>query len=681
MTNKTDNIFFSDFKTTRGYVPFDRISKKDYEPAIMHGIAVHEQEVAAIVSQTDEPTFENTIVALERSGAMLSRVLGVFYPMLSAMSDDEMMEISNRIAPAISEHYNNINLNHDLWLRVKSVYDHFDRNRYDQEDWMLMKGTYLAFERNGATLEGEEKEKLRTLAKQLTQLSLKFEQNHLKETNKHQLWLSKDDLEGLPERVVEAAAQAAKEKGREGEYLVTLHAPSYMPFMKYSKRRDLRQKLYTLFNSQCTDGEFSNMQLVKDIANTRLKIANLLGHKNFALYRLQNSMAQTPENVMDMLNKLKQAYREPAKREMSELKAFADKMEGTSVDLKPWDYSYYAYNMRQALFHYSDEDLRPYFKLENVAQGVFSLATRLYGLHFTENHDVQVFHPDVHAYDVTDGQGSYVGTIYTDFFPRETKHSGAWMTNFREQWTDACGNNIRPFVTLTMNFTRPTETQPSLLTFGEVNTFVHEFGHGLHSLLSQCKYVSTSGTNVYRDFVELPSQFHENFLREREFLDSFARHYITGEKIPDELLDKLLSAQQFGAAYACMRQLGFGYLDMAWHTISEPYEGDTAAFETQATAEVSVFAPVDGCLTSSHFGHIFSGGYAAGYYGYKWAEVLDSDAFALFQEKGVFNPEVAQHMKDCILSRGSSDEPSELYRRFRGRDPQIDALLRRDGIK
>ena len=675
-----ENVFFSPFRTTRGLIPFDRITIADYEPAIRRGMAEHDAEVKAIAENPEEPTFENTIVALERSGETLNRVLNVFYPMLSACADDSLMEISNRMAPLLSEHSNSITLNPQLWKRVKHVYDHFDPAARDKEDRMLLEKTYLSFERSGAALNEADQQRYRQLTRQLTELTLKFEQNCLKETAKYELWLTKDDLDGLPESAVDAAAMAAKEKGREGEYLITLYAPSYRAFMKYSSRRDLRERLYRLYNRQGTQGEFSNMQVVKDIANTRLAIANLLGYKTFADYQLRNTMAQTPKAVNDMLAQLRQAYQPVQKKELEQLNAFASRIEGHPMKIMPWDYSYYANKDREERFAINDELLRPYFRLENVIEGVFSLATKLYGLQFTENHDAQVFHPEVRVFTVSDRAGEYVGELYTDFFPRATKQSGAWMTNFREQWVDAQGNDVRPFVTLTMNFTRPTETKPSLLTFDEVETFVHEFGHGLHSLLSQCKYVTTSGTNVYRDFVEMPSQFNENYMTRREFLDGFARHYLTGEAIPQELIDRVIASSRYGAAYACMRQLGFGYIDMAWYSLTEPFEGDPAEFEGKAMKPVEVFAPVEGCLMSPQFGHIFSGGYAAGYYGYKWAEVLDADVFSRFEEEGVFNPETAESLRREILSRGGTENPMELFKRFRGREPKIDALLRRDGI-
>ena len=675
-----NNIFYKPFKTTGGAIPFDRITNADFEPAIRQGIKEHDAEVQAIAQSGEEATFENTIVALERAGAMLNRVLGVFYPMLSANADDELMAISERMAPVMSEHFNSITLNEQLWQRVKHVHDHFDAERYDVEDRMLMRETYDGFVRSGANLQGADRDRYRELSKRLTELTLKFDQNALKETSQYELWLTADDLSGLPESALDAAKQAAKNKGREDAWLVTLDAPSYVPFMKYSDRRDLREKLYLMYNRQCTSGEYCNLDVLRDIANTRLEIARLMGCKCYAEYKLQHTMAQKPEAVYDMLNQLRDAYLPVERNEMKRLTAFASGVEGKPVEIMPWDYSYYSNKEKDSMFDINDELLRPYVELSQVTKGVFGFATRMYGLRFVPNHDAQVFHPEVEVYDVTDEDGKAVGMLYVDFFPRATKQSGAWMTSFREQYIDDSGNDVRPLVTLTMNFTRPTYTKPSLLTVREVETFMHEFGHALHQLLSRCKYQSLSGTNVYRDFVEVPSQFNENYVYEREFLDSFARHYQTGEPVPQELIDRLLASSQYAAAYACVRQLGFGYIDMAWHSIMEPYQGDDFTFEHHAAKDVQAFEPVEGCIMSTHFTHIFSGGYAAGYYGYKWAEMIECDAFDKFKEDGIFNPATARSWLENVLSRGGTEAPMTLYKRFRGREPRIDAMMRRDGI-
>ncbi|MBR5686102.1 MAG: M3 family metallopeptidase [Muribaculaceae bacterium] len=675
-----DNIFLRPFKTTSGAVPFDRITTADYEPAIREGIKEHAAEVKAIAENDAEATFENTIVALDRAGATLNRVLGVFYPMLSCNADDELHAVSERMAPLLSEHFNSITLNETLWKRVKHVHDHFDATGHDAEDRMLMRETYDGFVRSGAKLQGADRDRYRELSKRLTELTLKFDQNALKETSQYELWLGESDLAGLPESALDAARQAAKDKGRDDEWLVTLDAPSYVPFMKYSDRRDLREKLYKMYNRQCASGEYCNLEILREIANTRLDMARLMGCKTFADYKLQHTMAQTPGNVYDMLNRLRDAYLPVERREMERLIRFASELEGHPMEIMPWDYSYYSNKEKDSMFEINDELLRPYFELSRVTAGVFGFAKRMYGLRFTPNHDAQVFHPEVEVYDVTDDDGKAVGLLYLDFFPRATKQSGAWMTSFRDQYIDDDGNDVRPLVTLTMNFTRPTEDKPSLLTVREVETFMHEFGHALHCLLSRCRYQSLSGTSVYRDFVEVPSQFNENYVYEREFLDSFACHYQTGEPVPQEMIDRLLASSQYGAAYACVRQLGFGYIDMAWHSITEPYQGDDFAFEYEAVKEVQAFEPVEGCIMSTHFTHIFSGGYSAGYYGYKWAEMIECDAFDKFKLDGIFNRETARSWVENVLSRGGTEAPMTLYKRFRGGEPRIDAMMCRDGI-
>jgi len=675
-----NNIFFKPFKTSGGTIPFDRITTADYEPAIKRGIQEHEAQVNAIANNDAEATFDNTIVALDRAGATLNRVLGVFYPMLSANADDALMDVSNRMAPLLSEHFNSITLNKQLWQRVKYVHDHFEAAAHDAEDQMLMRETYDGFVRSGANLEGEDRELYRQLSKRLTQLTLKFDQNALKETSRYELWLTQDDIAGLPESALDAAKQAARDKGRDDAWLVTLDAPSYGPFMKYSDRRDLRERLYKMYNRQCTSGEYCNLDILRDIANTRLEMAHLMGCKTYAEYKLQHTMAGTPARVYQMLNELKEAYLPVERNEMERLAAFASRLEGKQVVIMPWDYAYYSNKEKDSMFDINDELLRPYFELGQVTQGVFGFAKRMYGLCFAPNHDAQVFHPDVEVYDVTDEDGCAVGMIYLDFFPRATKQSGAWMTSFREQYIDDNGNDVRPLVTLTMNFTRPTDDKPSLLTVREVETFMHEFGHALHQLLTRCKYQSLSGTNVYRDFVEVPSQFNENYVYEREFLDSFARHYLTGQPVPQELIDRLIASSQYGAAYACVRQLGFGFIDMAWHSITEPYLGDDFLFEYNAINGVQAFEPVDGCIMSPQFTHIFSGGYAAGYYGYKWAEMIECDAFDRFKRDGIFNRDTARSWVDNVLSRGGTEDPMTLYKRFSGSEPHIDAMMRRDGI-
>lgn len=679
-TTPAANPLFYEFATVHGTVPFNDIKLSQYEEAVDRGIKIGLEEVEAICNNRAVPDFENTIVALDNSGRDLNRVLSVFFNLLSADGDDAMMELSLKLTPKLSDYETSISLNTRLWDKIKYVWDHRDSYDLTPEDQTLLKRTYDSFARNGALLQGEDRETYRKLSARLSELTTRFGQNVLKELNTYEIWLTADDLSGLPESSIEAAALAAKEKGREGEYLFTLAQPTYMAFMKYSDRQDLREKMWRLYNSRNTKGEYSNVEVMKEIANTRLQIARLLGYNTYADYSLENTMAENPANVYNLLNQLRDAYRPAQEREFAELCEFASAETGKKVDkINPWDYSYYANKLKNAKYSYNEEELRPYFELNNVIDGVFGLATKLYGLTFVENPDIQVYHPDVKAYDVKDADGSFLGVIYTDFFPRATKRPGAWMTDFKGEWIERDGTSSRPHVSIVMNFTKPTDTKPSLLTPYEVETFLHEFGHALHGLLANTRYSSLSGTSVYRDFVELPSQFNENYLTEKEFLDGFARHYVTGDSIPQEYVDKIIASSQFGAAYACLRQLNFGLTDMAWHTITEPVD-DAEAFEVKAGESVQMFEPVAGTMMSPQFSHIFSGGYAAGYYSYKWAEVLDADAFAKFKENGIFDRKTADSFRHNVLEKGGTEHPAELYRRFRGQDPTIDALLERDGI-
>lgn len=678
---ETTNVLESPFNgTVHNTAPFSKISNKDYEPAIDLGIEKARKEIDAIVNNPAAPTFDNTIVALDNVGADLNRALNIFFPLLSADADDEMMEISMRITPKLSDYSTSITLNTGLWQRVKAVYENRVNENLTGEQKMLLDRTYDSFALSGATLEGEDREAYRRLSSELSELTNKFGQNVLKEMNTYEIVLKSDDLAGLPKGVVDEAAQLAEAKGHKGEFLFTLAQPTYMAFMKYSERPDLREKFYRLYSGRNTKGEYSNIEIMKRIAEVRLEISKLLGSKTYAEHGLQRTMAETPENVYKLLGQLRDAYKPAMQREMAELADFASKMEGKPVKINPWDYSYYSNKLKNEKYSYDEEQLRPYFELDNVIDGVFGLATKLYGLQFTKNDNIEVYHPDVKAFDVTDENGKYIGVIYTDFFPRDTKRPGAWMTGFKDQCITKEGVNERPHVSIVMNFTKPTAEQPSLLTPYEVETFLHEFGHALHGLLTQCNYTSLSGTNVYRDFVELPSQFNENYLTEKEFLDSFAKHYQTGEPIPQQLVDKIISSSQFGAGYACMRQLGFGYLDMAWHTITGPV-ADPVEFERKAMEDVQIFEPVEGTMTGATFSHIFAGGYAAGYYSYKWAEVLDADAFAKFKENGIFDRKTADEFRHNVLEKGGTEHPAKLYRDFRGHDATIDALLIRDGIK
>lgn len=681
MTVQAENPLFKPFDyTEHGTTPFSRLNDDMWMPAIDRGIELARQEIDAITSNRARPDFENTIVALERAGSDLNRVLNVFYPLMSADSNDRMMEIDLEASQKLSDYSTSLILNEELWKRVKDVYDHRDEFKLDNEDNMLLQKTYDMFALNGAELQGADREKYRKLSAELSEATTAFGQNVLRELNTYEIYLSEEDLAGLPENLCKEAAEAAEAKGHKGEYLFTLAQPTYMAFMKNSTRRDLREKMYRLYSSRNTKGEFSNIENIKKIAELRRQISNLQGSRTFAQQNLKRTMAEKPEAVYDLLDRLAEAYRPALAAEMKELTDFATKLEGKPMEIKPWDYSYYSNKLKAEKYSFDEEALRPYFELNRTIEGVFGLATKLYGLQFRQNDKIEVYHPDVKAFDVTDADGNYVGVIYTDFFPRASKRPGAWMTGFKDQYIDENGVNSRPHVSIVMNFTKPTADTPSLLTPYEVETFLHEFGHALHGLLANSKYASLSGTNVYRDFVELPSQFNENYLTEKDFLDGFARHYKTGEPIPAELVERLVKSSQYGAAYACFRQLGFGYLDMAWHTVEAPVD-DAVSFEQKAMERVRIFDPVEGTMTAPTFSHIFSGGYAAGYYSYKWAEVLDADAFAFFKEKGIFSKEAADSFRKNVLEKGGTEHPAELYRRFRGQDPTIDALLIRDGIR
>lgn len=683
MNTHRENPFLHAYGTPHETVPFNRIELNDYEPAIREGMNEEDREIERITDNTEPPTFENTILALENSGALLERVTTVFFNLMSAETCDEMDALAEKMMPELSEHSNNISLNPKLFSRIKQVYAQKESLKLTAEEKQLLQKTYDGFMRNGADLSDSDKEIYRKLSAELSSLTLKFAQNHLKETNSFELVLTdKNELEGLPESTVEAARHAAEEKGKKDCWMFTLQAPSYVPFMKYSAKRGLRKKLYMAYNTQCTHAnEYNNTEIVKRIVNIRMEMAQLLGFKDFADYVLRKRMAENSGNVYKLLNDLLDAYSPAARKEVEEVEKLARETEGENFILMPWDFSYYAEKLKDRKYSLNDEELRPYFELGKVKQGVFGLATRLYGITFKENKEIPVYHPDVQAYEVYDKDGSYLAVLYADFHPRAGKRSGAWMTSYKEQWTDAEGNNSRPHVSITTNFTKPTSDRPALLTFSEVTTFLHEFGHALHGIFANTRFKSMSGTNVYWDFVELPSQIMENFATEKEFLSTFARHYVTGEPIPEELIRRIIDSSNFNAAYACLRQVSFGLLDMAWYTRTSPFEGDVKAYEKESWTKAQTLPQPDETCMSVQFGHIMSGGYAAGYYSYKWAEVLDADAFSLFQEKGIFNSKVAQSFRDCILSKGGTEHPMTLYKRFRGQGPTIDALLRRNGIK
>ena len=680
---ETQNPFFENIHTPHDTVPFDRIAVEHYAPAIRRGIECQNEEIDTIVNNLESANFHNTILALEKSGQLLHRVEVVFDNLLNAETNDAMQELAKELMPLLSEHANNITLNERLFERVKTAYEHRNNEPLTAEQRKLTEDTYEGFVRSGANLQGADKEKYRELSRQQSLLTLQFSENNLKETNDYQLVLTDEaQLKGLPQSAIDAAAETAREKQQEG-WVFTLHAPSYVPFLTYATDRDLRKEIYMAYNTKCTHANAcNNLDIVKQLVNTRLALAQLLGYKDYATYKLERRMAQNSANVYHLLDQLLEAYKPTAQKEYAEVQALAREEQGADFTLMPWDWGYYSQKLKDRKFNLNDEMLRPYFELENVKKGVFGLATRLYGITFQKNPDIPVYHKDVEAFDVFDKDGSFLAVLYTDFHPREGKRSGAWMTSYKEQWIDEkTGENSRPHVSLVMNFTKPTQDKPALLTFGELETFLHEFGHSLHGMFANTTYASLSGTNVYWDFVELPSQFMENFAVEKEFLHTFARHYQTGELIPDELVQRIVDSRNFNAAYACLRQVSFGLLDMAWYTRTTPFEGNVMAYEKQAWARAQILPSVEGTCMSTQFSHIFAGGYSAGYYSYKWAEVLDADAFSLFKKQGIFDQKTAFSFRENILSRGGTEHPMTLYKRFRGQEPTIDALLIRNGIK
>ncbi|MBD9302998.1 MAG: M3 family peptidase [Alistipes senegalensis] len=656
--------------------PFSEIKLSDYEPAFDAAIACSRAEVEAIVKNPKKPTFGNTIVALERQGELLNRISGLFFNLLEADSSDEMQEIAQRVQPKLTELSNDISLDPELFARVKYVYEH--PGRLKKEDKKLLEDTYKGFARSGAALSDADKELYRQYSSELSALTLQFGQNALAATNAFTLNITDPKVVAeLPAFVKEGMAAEAKARGEKG-WTVTLQYPSYLPFMTYSSNRALKEKLWRASGSKALGGEYDNTGIVKKIVNTRLKMANLLGYKCYADYVLENRMAENTKTVNDFLAELLAETKSYADADYRMVADYAASL-GFKGELMPWDWAYYTEKYKDEKYALNDELVKPYLKLENVKKGVFMLANKLYGLNFTPNEKIAVYHPDVTAYDVTDADGRFMAVLYLDFFPRASKRSGAWMTEFRGTKIED-GVETRPLVSLVMNFTKPTETTPSLLTFDEMETFLHEFGHALHGMLGEGKYESLTGTSVYRDFVELPSQIMENWATEKEFLDLWAVHYETGEPIPAEIVDRIVAAQNYLAAYANVRQLSFGMTDMAWHTLTEPFDGDVEQFEVASMAPTQVMPVIAGTAMAPSFGHIFSGGYAAGYYGYKWAEVLEADAFSLFKEKGIFSREVASSFRDNILSKGGTEHPMKLYERFRGHKPETKALIEKMGL-
>ena len=679
------NPFFLPYDTPHYTVPFNRITLADYEEAMMEGIRREDEQIEKIINNPDEPTFENTIIPEDEVKGrkhyydLLSRVESVFFNMLSAETNDEMDALAQKMSPILTKHGNDVSLNPKIFERVKYVYEH--HGELTPEENCLLEKSYEGFVRSGALLDEAGKDRLRKLTEEASMLSLQFSQNVLKENKAYTLHITDEQqLDGLPNTAREAAHEAAKEHGLKG-WVFTLDAPSYGPFMMYSTQRELRKELYMARNTLCIkDNDTNNLELCKRLINLCREMAQLLGYDTFADYVMKHRMATKVENVYKLLNDLIEAYKPKAIEEREEVEALAKEEEGAAFKMEPWDLAFYSQLLKKKKYDLDPEMLRPYLELGNVIKGVFGLATRLYGITFKENKDIPVYHPDVKPYEVYDKDGSYLAVLYVDFHPRKGKRDGAWMTEFQGQWIERDGTNVRPHASLVMNFSKPTEDKPALLRLGEVETFLHEFGHSLHGIFANTRFESLSGTNVWWDFVELPSQFMENFAVEKEFLRTFAFHYQTGEPIPDELIEKVIASRNYGAATACLRQVSFGLLDMAYYTHKEEFTEDIISFEKKAWAPAIIDEQrMDTCMTVQ-FSHIMAGGYAAGYYSYKWAEVLDADAFSVFKKEGIFNQATAQRFRDNILSRGGTEHPMTLYKRFRGQEPTIDALKERDGL-
>ncbi len=694
-TEKRTNPFFLNYDTPHETVPFGNIRLEDYEEAFMEGIRREDEEIENNINNPEEPTFENTILRNDYSKGdhyydLLDRVSTVFSNMLSAETNDDLDALAQKMSPILTKHANDVGLNSRLFARIKHVYDH--HGELTPEEDMLLQKTYDGFVRSGALLDEAGKERLRQLTEEAGLLSLQFSQNLLKENKAFELHITDEaDLDGLPDTAREAAALAAREREKEG-WVFTLDHPSFSPFMTYSTRRELRQKMYMAKNTVCIhDNSENNLDICKRLINLRRELAQLLGYDTFADYVMVHRMAGSSANVYKLLHELIDAYKPTAIEEVKEVKELFAKDFGNDEKMKPWDFGFYSHKLQMERYNLDSEMLRPYFQLDKVIDGVFGLANRLYGITFKENSDIPVYHPDVKAYEVFDRDGSYLAVFYADFYPRKGKQGGAWMTEFQGQWIEKerkldngeirPEQNVRPHVSVVMNLTKPTAENPALLTLGEVETFLHEFGHSLHGMFANTRFESLSGTSVWWDFVELPSQFMENYAIERDFLRTFAFHYKTGEPLPDELIDRIVRSRNFMAAYSCLRQVSFGLLDMAYYTKHEPFDEDIIAFEKEAWKEAVISPQMTETCMTVQFSHIMAGGYAAGYYSYKWAEVLDADAFSVFKHEGIFNTQTAQRFRDCILSRGGTEHPMTLYKRFRGGEPTIDALLERNGIK
>ena len=673
------NPFFESYGTPHDTVPFDRIRLEHFEEAFMEGIRRDNEQIEKTINNPEKPTFDNTIINTEEDEGyydLLSRVSTVFFNLLSAETNDEMDALAQKMQPILTQHANDVRLNPRLFERVRYV--HLHHRKLTPEEKMLLDNCYEGFVRSGALLDEAGKQKLRELTEEASMLGLQFSQNLLKEQKAFSLDITDEALlDGLPETAREAAALTAKEQGKQG-WVFTLDTPSYSPFMTYSTQRELREQLYMARNTVCThQNSENNLAICQRLINLRREISQLLGYKTYADYVLRRRMATNSRNVYKLLNDLIDAYKPTALKEREELKKLFNKQD----KMMPWDSGFYSHKLQMKKYNIDQEMLRPYFELSKVIDGVFGLANRLYGITFKENSDIPVYHPDVKAYEVFDKDGSFLAVFYADFHPRKGKQGGAWMTEYQGQYIDKKGENVRPHVSVVMNLTKPTENKPALLTLGEVETFLHEFGHSLHGMFANTRFESLSGTNVWWDFVELPSQFMENFAVEKEFLRTFAFHYETGEPLPDELIERIVRSRNFMVATACLRQVSFGLLDMAYYTQREPFTADIIPFEKKAWQKAILGEQLENTCMTVQFSHIMAGGYAAGYYSYKWAEVLDADAFAVFKRHGIFNQEIAQRFRDCILSKGGTEHPMTLYKNFKGSEPTIDALLKRNGIK
>lgn len=683
--NKRINPFFEEYGTPHNTIPFHKIHLEDYEEALMEGIRRDDEEIQLITGNPDEPTFDNTLIFKDETKGehyydLLDRASQVMACMMSCETNDEMEALAQKMSPILTKHANDVSMNPELFRRIKYVYE--KHRELTPEETRLLENAYKGFVRSGALLNEEDKEKLRKLTEEVGLLTLQFSQNLLKERKAFEMHITDEEqLDGLPDTARDAARMEAKQREKDG-YVFTLDFPSYSAFLTYSTKRELRKKMYMAYNTLCTkDNSENNIDICKRLINLRREIAQLLGYKTYADYVLEERMATNATNVYDLLDRLVDAYKPTAEKEQEELKTIARKMEGDDFEMMPWDMSFYSHKLKMECYNLDAEMLRPYFQLDKVIDGVFGLATTLYGITFKENAEIPVYHPDVKAYEVFDKNGEYLAVFYADFFPRKGKQGGAWMTEFQGQWIDRKGNNIRPHVSVVMNFTKPTEEKPALLTLGEVETFLHEFGHSLHGMFANTRFASMSGTNVWWDFVELPSQFMENYSIEKEFLNTFAFHYKTGEPMPDELIERIVNSRNFMVATACLRQVSFGLLDMAYYTKETAFEDDIIPFEKNAWEKAILGKQLEDTCMTVQFSHIMAGGYAAGYYSYKWAEVLDADAFAVFKREGIFNPDTAQRFRDCILSKGGTDHPMTLYKNFKGAEPTIDALLERNGIR